>query len=103
MCQKRCGRVTTAVANMIIMIFGYAFHSLIGSVVNAMGGPQISQALLRSVHHPAALCIGTAGFLILFVKEKKSNRHDGAASTCSCGRVKFSEDERLGNDKGAHL
>ncbi len=32
------GGLTTAIVNMIIMIFGYAFHSTIGMVVNNYGG-----------------------------------------------------------------
>lgn len=63
--------LTTAVANMIIMIFGYAFHTTIGSTINAMGGATHSQALVYGVSVvPLALCIGTAGFIFLFILEK---------------------------------
>ena len=44
--REEVAGLTTAVANMIIMIFGYAFHATIGAVVNAMGGPNNSKALL---------------------------------------------------------
>lgn len=62
--------LTTAIANMIIMIFGYVFHTAIGGVINAMGGPNTSQALIYGVVViPMALCIGIAGFLYLFSTE----------------------------------
>ena len=35
--------LTTAVANMIIMIFGYVFHAIIGGIVNVMGGANASE------------------------------------------------------------
>ncbi|CUI17381.1 major facilitator superfamily permease [Candidatus Protochlamydia naegleriophila] len=63
--------LTTAVANMIIMIFGYAFHATMGGVINAMGGPSASSALVYGIAViPVALAIGAAGFFILFAKEK---------------------------------
>lgn len=63
--------LTTAVANMIIMIFGYAFHTAIGGVVSYMGGPTTSQALVYGVAViPVGLCIGTLGYILLFVKDR---------------------------------
>ncbi len=41
--------LTTAVANVIIMSFGYLFHSSIGFVVNYCGGTQTAQALLYGI------------------------------------------------------
>lgn len=62
--------LTTAVANMIIMVFGYAFHSIIGFVVNSMGGLESSSALVMGVAViPVALIIGTGGFVALLVKD----------------------------------
>jgi hypothetical protein len=67
--------LTTAVANMIIMIFGYVFHATIGSIVNVMGGPNSSEALAYGVAIiPIALCIGTTGFVFLFIKELQEQR-----------------------------
>jgi predicted MFS family arabinose efflux permease len=64
--------LTTAVANMIIMIFGYAFHSIIGTMVQAMGGPSSTRGLLYGVAViPIALCLGAAGYFHLFLKERK--------------------------------
>lgn len=58
--------LTTAVANMIIMSFGYGFHSVIGIVINAQGGTQTSSAFVYGVGViPVTLAIGVIGFLIL--------------------------------------
>ncbi len=58
--------LTTAVANMIIMIFGYAFHTIIGSIVNFMGGPTTKLALIYGIAViPIALFLGTTGFVFL--------------------------------------
>lgn len=63
--------LTTAVANMIIMVFGYVFHTAIGGVINAMGGANTSDALLYGVTViPLAMSIGTIGFVALFALEK---------------------------------
>ncbi len=65
--------LTTALANMIIMVFGYAFHTLIGTIVNAGGGAQNSSALTCGVSIiPLSLCLGAAGFILLSVRKKKS-------------------------------
>ncbi len=64
--------LATAVANMIIMIFGYGFHTVIGSVVNTLGGPNTSKALLYGVAViPIALTIGTIGFIFLAISESR--------------------------------
>lgn len=69
--REEVAGLTTAVANMIIMIFGYVFHTVIGSVINFMGGAAAPQALLYGVAViPAGLSIGTIGFIILLVKER---------------------------------
>lgn len=63
--------LTTAVANMIIMIFGYAFHSTIGGTINAMGGTSHPEAFVYGIAVvPLGLCVGTAGFVFLLVMEK---------------------------------
>lgn len=65
--------LTTAVANMIIMSFGYAFHSIIGYVINTYGGPQVQKALIYGVSViPVGLAIGVLGLLSLaYQKDKK--------------------------------
>lgn len=68
--------LTTAVANMIIMSFGYAVHTTIGIVVNALGGTHVTKALIYGVGViPAMLAIGTLGFLIMLwqASRKKTN------------------------------
>lgn len=71
--REEVAGLTTALANMIIMIFGYAFHTIIGTVVNAMGGPEVSQALVYGISVvPFGLCLGTGGFIYMFAKEKRA-------------------------------
>lgn len=70
--REQVAGLATAVANMIIMIFGYAFHSMIGGVVSYMGGPAAPEALVYGIAViPVALVIGTAGFLVLTLNDKK--------------------------------
>lgn len=71
--QEHVVGLTTAVANMIIMVFGYAFHTAIGTIVGMFGGPSVSQALIYGVVIiPIALCIGTVGFTLMLIKEKSN-------------------------------
>lgn len=68
---EKVAGLTTAVANMIIMIFGYAFHTSIGGTISATGGATHSQALIYGVSVvPLALCLGTMGFIFLFVLDR---------------------------------
>ncbi len=65
--------LTTAVANMIIMSFGYAFHSVIGFVIDINGGTQVSKSFIYGVGViPIALAIGVIGFIVLSFKEKST-------------------------------
>lgn len=58
--------LTTAVANMIIMSFGYAFHTTIGLVVHYCGGIHNAQAFLYGISViPLTLATGILGFLFL--------------------------------------
>lgn len=71
--REQVAGLTTAVANMIIMIFGYVFHATIGTVVNAMGGTGSSEALIFGVAViPIGLAMGTIGFICLCVQEKSA-------------------------------
>ena len=68
--REQVAGLTTAVANMIIMIFGYLFHGIIGGVVNAMGNTALSQSLVYGLMViPIALCLGAAGFALLLARE----------------------------------
>jgi predicted MFS family arabinose efflux permease len=62
--------LTTATTNMIIMIFGYLFHSLIGWIVYALGDAPEAFVWGISVV-PIALAIGTSGFLYLSLKHRE--------------------------------
>jgi MFS family permease len=63
--------LTTAIANMIIMIFGYAFHTVIGFIINTNGGIQDMRAFVYGIGViPITLAIGVLGFLILAYQEK---------------------------------
>lgn len=73
--REQVAGLTTAVANMIIMIFGYAFHSVIGGVINAMGGPTTAHALVSGTTViPITLALGTGGFTLLCLYEKRNSR-----------------------------
>ncbi len=64
--NKNIAGLTTALANMIIMVFGYAFHSLIGFTINIMGGINSPKAFIFGIMTiPITLIIGILGFLIL--------------------------------------
>lgn len=79
--REQVAGLTTAVANMIIMIFGYAFHTIIGNVVSALGGPGVSEALIYGVAViPMALVVGTGGFGLLLATEKKAVNTPAIAS-----------------------
>ncbi|MDR0942503.1 MAG: MFS transporter [Holosporales bacterium] len=66
--------IATAMANMIIMIFGYALHGLIGGTINVFGGiDNAESALCYGVAIiPITLLIGTIGFIFLAYKDRQS-------------------------------
>jgi MFS family permease len=71
--REQVAGLTTAVANMIIMVFGYAFHTTMGGIINSLGGPQAPQALFYGVMViPIALGVGSCGFMLLLTKDKKT-------------------------------
>lgn len=64
--------LTTAVANMIIMIFGYAFHSIMGGVIKSLGGASSIEALQYGIGViPIALVISILGVAVLILKTQK--------------------------------
>lgn len=71
----RVAGLTTAVANMIIMSFGYFFHSTIGIIITAYGsfGSDIAFSYGISVI-PITLFIGAAGFMWLSYKERHASQ-----------------------------
>jgi hypothetical protein len=75
--REEVAGLTTAVANMIIMIFGYAFHTVMGTVINAMGGANSSLAFEYGIAViPFSLLVGTGGFVLLFIMEKKASNKE---------------------------
>lgn len=71
--REQVAGLTTAVANMIIMIFGYVFHSAIGGIVNLAGGPDSAEALISGIIViPITLAIGAGGFAMLHLREPKT-------------------------------
>lgn len=85
--------LTTAVANMIIMVFGYVFHAMIGGVVNSMGEASASNALVYGLAViPGALCLGICGFVVLFLREKALARKElNELVTVQTSTFKFKE------------
>lgn len=68
---ERVAGLTTAAANMIIMLFGYAFHTLIGAVVKAYGGTAVTESFIYGISViPTGLSIGVLGILMLTCQEK---------------------------------
>lgn len=66
--------LTTAVANMIIMIFGYLFHSIIGFVINSINVTSDTNPLAYTYGIaviPCALIIGIIGFTVIYLREYK--------------------------------
>jgi predicted MFS family arabinose efflux permease len=64
--------LTTAVANMIIMIFGWVFHTVIGCVINAYGGTKVTSAFVYGIGViPATLAVGVIGFLMIARTDQK--------------------------------
>jgi predicted MFS family arabinose efflux permease len=62
--------LTTALANMIIMLFGYVFHSSIGFMINVTGGIESPQAFKYGVGViPIALAISVLGFSYIVIQE----------------------------------
>ncbi len=69
--KEHIAGLTTAVANMIIMCFGYFFHTIIGFVVDINGGAYSSKALIYGVVTiPVSLMIGAFGFMKLAKLDK---------------------------------
>jgi predicted MFS family arabinose efflux permease len=63
--------ITTAIANMIIMSFGYAFHSIIGLLIKINGGTESSQAFVYGISIiPVTLIIGSIGFMIMLYSDR---------------------------------
>ena len=63
---EKVASLTTAVANMVIMVFGYVFHASIGWVVTASGGIEQSNSLIYGVSIiPLTLLLGAIGLFLM--------------------------------------
>jgi predicted MFS family arabinose efflux permease len=70
--NKTAVGLTMAVANMIIMTFGYAFHSIIGFIINIFGGASSPKAFTYGIAViPAALIMGALGFGMIYWRQSK--------------------------------
>lgn len=70
--REQVAGLTTAIANMIIMVFGYGFHTAMGGIITLMGGPNTPEALIYgTLIIPVTLFIGVAGFTFLGLQEKR--------------------------------
>ncbi len=69
--------LTTAIANMIIMSFGYFFHSVIGLVIHASETLAPTEAFKHGISViPITLALGSLGFLYLALRGKDA-KHKG--------------------------
>lgn len=68
--------LTTAVANMIIMSFGYAVHSAIGLIIHVFGKVNLTQAYIYGIAViPMMLAVGTLGFIMLLLSSNKKSSY----------------------------
>jgi predicted MFS family arabinose efflux permease len=64
--------LATASANMIIMLFGYFFHTLVGMIIQACGGPSHPSALLYGISViPLCLVLSAIGFTVLLLRDRQ--------------------------------
>jgi hypothetical protein len=71
--DQSSANLATAIANMIIMIFGYVIHGDIGLIVNMCGNADPAAAFCYGIAViPAALFIGIIGFIVVFQMDKNA-------------------------------
>jgi predicted MFS family arabinose efflux permease len=69
--NQRHANLATALANMIIMIFGYIIHGAIGIIINTCNNVPLSQSYICGISViPMALFCGIIGFTIVEKMEK---------------------------------
>ena len=70
--SERVSGLTTAVANMVIMSFGYMLHSLIGLLIHITGGPSVKNSFVYGISViPLMLLVGVLGYsLLMFVDHR---------------------------------
>ena len=79
--REQVAGLSTALANMIIMTFGYLFHTIMSGIINIMGGVANSSALFYGVWViPIACALGCGGFVLLFIQERRNKIIQAAQS-----------------------
>lgn len=69
---KKVTGLTSAVANMIIMLFGNPFHTIIGTSIDIFGGIDNSAAFCKGIAViPLATTIAVIGFIIVMLHDRK--------------------------------
>jgi MFS family permease len=72
---ERVVGLATATANMVIMTFGYGFHSIMGMIAKAQNEGVDAQSIFQAVSVvPAALIIGVLGFIIILLIEYSTKK-----------------------------
>jgi MFS family permease len=75
--------LATAIANMIIMIFGYGFHTIIGFVVTHNGGIHTARAFEYGIGViPVTVALGVFGMLYLAWQERYGEIPRNASANC---------------------
>lgn len=70
--SKEVVGITTAMANMFIMIFGYGFHSSIGYIIKINADTSLANAFTYGVYViPVTLVIGSLGFMLLAFDDRR--------------------------------
>ncbi len=74
--REHVASLTNAVANMIIMSFGYVVHTVMGSTIDLLGGKNDIKALTYGVATiPAAMLIALFGFwLMKFIDNRRRSK-----------------------------
>ena len=71
---KSClSSLAAAIANMILMSFGYGFHSVIGYVVDLYSENKVDSYIYGLSVIPISLFIGSIGFFLISLTDKKSS------------------------------
>lgn len=71
---KRVTGLTSAVANMIIMLFGNPFHTIIGTSIDLLGGINNSTAFCQGIAViPIATSIAVIGFALMMLHDRKTS------------------------------
>lgn len=68
---EHASSLTTSVANMIIMVFGYGFHTMIGLIVNIYADQGSTSYIYGIAIIPLSLAIGAVGCLLISLDDRR--------------------------------